>query len=1066
MLLVFRKVLLLVIVTWLLSVCAFAQGMLNGRVGDGDGKALVGAMIRTGDRSVLTNGNGEFVLRLVNGTQRLSVSFVGYETVSVEVVMPRKEPLLIRLKQAENVLAEMNVSTGYYQTTAEKTTGSFDVLKAKDLQRNVSPNLLQRIEGLVPGLSYDRRGNTSPDDLGQIRLRGQSTLYANNDPLIVVDNFPYSGDVAQINANDVESITFLKDAAAASIWGARAGNGVLVITTKKGKAEAKVLVNFNAGFSVSALPDLFDNRSFLGSRDFISVERMLFDSGFYLANEQSVSKPALSPVVELLIARRDGKISQENLDRELEILGNNDVRRDAQKYLYREALNQQYSLNLSGGGKELSYYLSGGFDKGLYAQRGNGRDRKTLGANLRYSPFKKLEFNLGVNYAGTDNANNAVQLSDLGTSASTSPYPYTRLIDGSGNFLAVTRGFRKTYTDAAAGSGLLDWSYVPLEEQRMMDDRQQIRDFRFAPGLKYSIISPLSVELRYQYQYTNAQRRRLKDGNSFFVRDLINRFTQADGTRPLPVGGMLYNGNSNRTAENFRGQLNWNSSGEKSDLSAFLGAEVIDISTVSNASEVYGFDPDILTQQIRPDLLTRFPTRPVGMAQLPLPAAELTDLTDRFVSYYANMAYTFLHRYTLSGSARRDASNLFGVKTNQKAVPLWSAGLSWAVSKEPFFKLDAISSLRARLTYGYNGNIDKSVTAFPTASYSNNSVNGLKSAQIISPSNPGLKWERVGIWNLGIDVAGKNSRWNFKLDLYSKSGKDLIGDIPLDPTIGYLDGMAAKYRINYASTVTKGLDMQLQVVPVKGSDLMWSVSALLSLAKDRVTRFDYKESTSYSGYVSGLNSLPLEGRTRYPIYSFPWVGLDPEGNPQVDIGGVISKNYTAYLNQLTVDKLVYHGSAVPVVFGSLLNTLTFRRISLSANIVFKAGYYFRRRSISYDGLFNGGIGHSDFINRWQKPGDENSTQIPAMPKSPVTNRDVIFLNSELNVERGDNIRLQDINAAYDFGRIGKGTLLSVYLNMNNMGILWRANKSGIDPDYNSSLYPPVKSYTLGVKLSY
>jgi TonB-linked SusC/RagA family outer membrane protein len=1047
-------------------VFSFAQGTVVGTVVGADGRPLVAASVGTGGRSVLTDSKGGFVLRLADGRHRIGISFVGYETVFMDVVVPIRENLVIRLKQSENVLAEMNVSTGYYQTTAEKTTGSFDVLKSKDLQRNLSPNVLARIEGLVPGLSYDRRGNTSSDDLGQIRLRGQSTLYANNDPLIVVDNFPYSGDVSQINANDVESITFLKDAAAASIWGARAGNGVLVITTKKGKADSKVLVNFNGGFSVSGRPDLFKGRSFLGARDFIGVERMLFDSGYYLASEQSVSKPVLSPVVELLIARRDSKISQETLDRELDNLGNNDIRRDAQEYLYRPALNQQYSLNLSGGGKELSYYFSGGYDRGLFSQRGNERDRKTLAGNLRYKPLKKLEFNLGLNYAGTTNVVNAVQYADLGVSASTSPYPYTRLIDDNGNFLAVTRGFRKTYTDAAVGSGLLDWGYVPLNEQLLMDDRQETRDFRFAPGVKYSIVAPLSVEVRYQYQYTGAQRRRLRDQDSFFVRDLINRFTQADGSRPLPIGGILYNGNSDRTAENFRGQLNWNSSGKRSDLSAFLGAEVIDIRTVSNGNEVYGFDADILTQQIRPDLLTRFPTRPVGSAQLPLPASELGDLTDRFVSYYANMAYTFLHRYTLSGSARRDASNLFGVKTNQKAVPLWSAGLSWAISKEPFFKVDAISSLRARLTYGYNGNIDKSVTAFPTAGYSNNSVNGLKSAQIISPSNPGLKWERVGIWNLGIDMAGKNSKWGFKIDLYSKAGKDLIGDIPLDPTIGYLDGMAAKYRINYASTITRGMDLQLQFVPLGSRFLTWSVSALLSLAKDKVTRFDYKESTSYAGYVSGLNSLPLEGRTRYPVYSFPWVGLDAEGNPQVDIGGVISKNYTAYLNQLTVDKLVYHGSAVPVVFGSLLNTVSYKGVSLSANIVFKAGYYFRKRSISYDALFNGGNGHADFLIRWQKPGDENSTQVPAMPKSPVTNRDIIFLNSVLNVEKGDNIRLQDVNVSYDFGKINGGTLLSLYLNMNNMGILWRANKSGIDPDYNSSFYPPVKSYTLGVKLSY
>jgi len=1050
----------------LIAVEVSAQVRFSGRVKDISETGLAGATVKSNGILASTDKLGHFVLDLPKGKHPISVSYTGYVTVREVLELSSDRVKEYVLLASQDTLAEVKISTGYYQVSPERSTGSFSVLRSSELQRNVSPNILQRLEGIVPGLTFDRRGNTSSDESGQIRLRGQSTLYASADPLIIVDNFPFTGDIGQLNPNDIENITFLRDAAAASIWGARAGNGVIVITTKKGKNGTAPKVDFNSNISVSTLPDLMKNRAYIGAADFIGVERQLFDAGYYLAKEQDLNKPALSPVIELLIARRDGKITSGQLEAELGRLGTLDVRPVIEDLFYRNSVRQQSSVAVSGGAKAIAYYFSGGYDYTAGSAKKDQNNRTTLAANITYNPFSRLELVFGLNYARSKTLTNGIEYSELGPTLSSSPFPYTEFVDIMGNPRSIVRDYRQSFVDGPGSAGLLDWRYVPLNELELNNSVKSANDLRLNLGARYKVLGPLSIELKYQFQESSIRNVNLNSEESYFTKNLINRYTQSDGSRPLPLGGILYNGLLVKSAQNIRAQLNYLVSKDSYDLNLLAGAEVNDSHSVGNGNQIFGYSDEILTQQVRPDLVTRFAVRPTGTAQLPLPTSDLTDLTDRFVSYYANLSYTYLSKYTVSASARKDASNLFGVDVNQKSVPLWSGGLSWLVSKEDFFKPGQVSSVRVRFTYGYNGNVDKSVTAFPTASYSNNSVNGLKSATIISPANPGLKWERVGIYNAGLDLVGKNNRWSISVDGYVKLGKDLIGETPLDPTIGFLSGSSSTYRINYASTRTKGIDVVFRLDPLRGKDFSYLINGLLSVAKDKVTKFDNKVNTAYLGYVSGLTGVPLENRPRYPLFSFPWVGLDGQGNPQVEINGVKSKNYTQYLQQLSTSQLIYNGSAVPTVYGSLLNSFSYKGISLSFNLSYKFGYYFRKKSIAYDGLFTANLGNVDFYDRWQKPGDESFTQVPSMPTASIANRDLIYLNSEINVERGDNIRLQDVNISYRFKPLKNGSRFMVYLNGNNLDILWRASNLGIDPDYNSALYPPVKSFTMGIRFNY
>lgn len=421
-------------------------------------------------------------------------------------------------------------------------------------------------------------------------------------------------------------------------------------------------------------------------------------------------------------------------------------------------------------------------------------------------------------------------------------------------------------------------------------------------------------------------------------------------------------------------------------------------------------------------------------------------------------------------SGRKDASNLFGVKTNQKWVPLWSAGASWNVSDEPFYRVRWLPYLKLRTTFGYNGNIDKNVAAYLTSRVSPfPNTFGEIYARVVNPPNPELRWERVKTINFGIDFRSKNNRISGSLDYYIKNGIDLIGNVELAPSTG-ISGVVSLMG-NTAKTKSKGIDLVLKSQNLKGA-FNWNTTFLLSWTKNKVT--DYTaDISSVRSLVNPRGITPKVGSPINALYSYKWAGLDTEGNPQGYIKGKLSENYSGIVNSTDENELVFSGSLVPTVFGALLNRFNWKQFSFSFNISYKFGYYLRRNSISYTSLFGGSTpGHKDFEKRWQKPGDENHTDVPSMIYPGDYFRDQFYLNSSALVIPGDHIRLQDIQLSYTFNKkLLANTPLSnirVYLYASNLGMLWRKNKEGIDPDYLGSIYafPPSKSYAAGINFNF
>jgi len=1036
---------------------------IKGRVITLTGDPIPSATInaRNSKQQTATDENGEFKLDNVLLRDSLIVSSVGYGTKMIKV--SGNSDFSITLELLVNELLEV-VATGYQKQKAGEFTGSFTKVRNDLLNYKVGTNVLDRLNGIASGVLFNTNiqpGN--PTNQASISIRGRSTIFANPEPLIILDNFPYTGNVTNINPNDIESVTILKDAAAASIWGALAANGVIVITSKTGKYDQAIKLSFNSNITVGEKPDLY-YEPIMNSSDYIDVEEFLFNNDHYLGREADSRHPALSPAVEIMIQQRDHLISPAKATALLNSLRQQDRRKDQERYFYRLGINQQYALSASGGGKQNQYYFSAGYDKNLSNQVGNQYDRITLNANNTYSWWKrKLELTTGIIFSAT-------QIRSAANSFSISS-PYAQLADADGQPAALYLTQRKPYIDTAGDGRLLDWNYRPLDELRLANNKTVVTDYRINAGLKYTIIPGLSANILYQYNKGFSETRNLHSQKSYFTRDLINQYTQINGASvitPIPYGDILDRVNNTYQAHNVRVQGDYTHSWNAiHSLNAIAGAEVRSFTNQYAGTRLYGYDPDRLTS-IPVNYTATFPmyNNPSTEEEIPYLDKNRTT-TDRYLSYFVNAAYTFHQRYILSASARKDESNIFGVKTNQKGVPLWSTGLSWEISKEPFFvhaKGSWLSSLRLRLTHGYNGNVDRTVSAFTTAVIENRNNYGAANGTIINPPNPALRWEKVRMSNIGIDFSSIHNTISGSIEYYARKAEDLIGNSPLDPTTGN-----PVFRGNTANMKGQGIDIAIQTQNINKKNWKWMSTFLFSHTMDEVTEYKVQLNT-ISNYLNTDFLYPLKGRPVYSVYSLQWMGLDTLGDPQGWLNNQKSKDYDAIRNSSDFDNLKYNGPINPTYFGSVRNTIEWKQLQLSFNITWKAGYYFRRSSINYNELFNAGTkGHSDFSQRWQKPGDENNTYVPSMQYPSNNLRDAFYQFSSILVEKGDHVRLQDIKLIYNCNKQMLQRLpiqgLQFYVYANNIGILWRANHEQIDPD-NTTGYPAPRTIAAGFKIDF
>jgi len=1022
-----------------------------------DGKPIQGVSIRVeGEKGrASSNKDGSFSLPVANPKGLVSFSHVGFKRLETSYTIGVS--INVKLIPLENQLEEVEVvSTGYQKIPKERATGSFVQVDNKTLQRNPSTNILSRLDGVTNGLLIDKNaGNTDG-----LSIRGRSTLFANTRPLIVVDNFPFEGDLDNINPNDIESVTVLKDATAASIWGVRSGNGVIVITTKKGKT--KTTVDFTSNFLIAKKPNLFYQKQ-LSSSEFIDSEIMLFERGYYDKDINTIYKN-ISPVVSLLEKARSGDLNREDAAAKIDAYRNNDVRDDLTKYFYRNKIQSQQQISLAAGSDRVKSLISLAYDRSLSESVTADNTRLNIRNNNQWNLIKNyLQITTDLWYVKNSNTErNAYGYNPL--------YPYERLSDNGLALEASTLStLRRSYTDTVGNGYLLDWKYRPLEEMQkgLTTYRGVDQQLRFQLGVNSKIYRSFKIAADYLMSNNWIENSTLYDQQSFYTRNLINQFSQVDPVnnivvRPIALGDILNTSKTKMESQYGRLQLDWNERiGKFHAISGLMGMEWRqDKSLFDSPGYLYGYNRK-LENYSEVDIFNSFPLYHNGGYSMISKGGSRIRQLDNNRSWYGLFSYSYRDNLTVTGSIRKDESNIFGVSANQRGVPLWSVGASYGF--QDLLKSSELDYLKLRTTYGYNGNVDKRTTAYLTSQlYRNTNLWGKPMDIILNPPNSSLRWERVQNLNLGVDFSLMKNRLGGTIEYFQKNGKDLMGRSPVAPQVG-----VGEFYGNVARTSTHGVDAQLWFNWFEKKVIQVRTDFIYNQVKDKVTQY-YMSPGANKEIVSSTGIVPIEGYPINTLVLYRFEGLDANGNPQGVAENGITNDYSTIINNNDRQSIHFIGSRLPTKFGSLRHTVSFRNWEFSFNILYKLGYYIKRsNSFNSSGLIGGEYRYADYGQRWQNAGDENHTTIPAFVYPANVNRESFYQNSDVLSIKGDQIRIQDIRISYVFAPFTRyrSSRLNLYIYCSNIGLLWKANELALDPNFLTG-YPAPFETSIGLKFNF
>jgi hypothetical protein len=604
-----------------------------------------------------------------------------------------------------------------------------------------------------------------------------------------------------------------------------------------------------------------------------------------------------------------------------------------------------------------------------------------------------------------------------------------------------------TYLDTVGNGQLLDWKYRPLEEVRLANNVSTSKFVNLPVALSYKFTRWAALRLTYQYTEQRIDGNNYSRPESYYVRNLVNTFTNLSQTivslrYPVPIGGILDISTEESQSQNARAQLDVNKTlAGRHSITGLLAAEVSETKTNGNVQRLYGFNRETGTSNTAINFYTYYPLYgKLVSTTIPNGDLFLPEKNIRFASFVGNLSYNYSGRYTIYASARKDGANMFGVNTNRKWKPLWSTGLSWNLSEESFYHVKWMSSLRLRASYGYSGN-PGNATGLPVISYrfGGSPLSNQVSANIAATPNPNLRWEQVRIINSALDFAIFNNRLSGSIDVFRKKSSFIIWVDPPAPSTG-----VATYVGNAANLSGRGFELTLSSRNTVGM-VKWGSSFHLSHAKTIVDKVFFSKRSTLDYISYGIN--PSSGQIAYGLSSYRFAGLDPAtGDPMGYLNKQPSKNYSPILAD-SLQNQVFHGSSIPLYFGNLGNSVSWKAFTFFANLTYRLAFYYRKPTLSYSRLA-GNIGHADYALRWQKPGDENHTTVPSFiyPLDPT--RDLFYGYSEVNVLRGDNIRLTDLRLQYSWP-LNKSAVKSLQLSVsaNQLDIIiWKKDKSVYDPD--------------------
>lgn len=1061
---------------------------VRGKVVDENGTPIAGVTIKAIRRngsnitvlqSTSSNLKGEFFLVNVDENELLICSYIGYENKEVTV---GTAGLIVMQSKTAN-LEEVTVSNGYQTLPKERSAGAYgkpDMTAFND--RTVSMNVIQRLDGLIPGLVIN---NSNADN---IQIRGVSSVgvfqsnlgsYSGTDraPLVVVDGIAVS-DINAVNPNDVGDITVLKDATAASIWGARAANGVIVITSKKGTRNGKVNVEYSGFINFQGKPDLSYNRV-LNSAQFIQAAKDIFNPS--TTTWAAVSQPLYSvsqgvaPHERILYDWSRGIISASRKDYLLDSLAGMDNHSQIDDIFYRNSILTNHTLSMRGGSELYSFYSSVAYTGNRNSTPDNNVNTYKINFRQDYRPSKYLDA-----YLITDLTNN-VASSLPWKSANYSFLPYQLIRDGNNNninmpWLYRTDELRSTY-ETLSGISL---NYNPIDEAQFGYAKSNTLNARITGGVSLHLMPGLQLQGIYGLVKGRGNSSDYASQQAYDVRSEVVSFATGSVANNniryfMPnTGGRLNTTTTDQSDWTIRHQLSFNKDfqGGKHQLTALAGTESQAALTKGVSTLVHGYNPLLATYKaLNYDTLNQGVRNTIMLYNSSISTYTTndnfyTEVERKFQSYYANAAYTFMERYTVNGSWRSDRSSLFGIEKSAQNKPVYSAGVSWLASKENFLnKFDWIDRLNLRATYGITGNAPSPGTAASqdiiSTGFSTN-YPASTSYSISTFANRSLTWESTRVINLGLDFGFINNRISGAIDWYNKYTTDLLGNIPANGFTGVTTIVG-----NLGDLSNRGIELSLTTLNVKSRNFTWRSTFNSAYNKNKIVKLNTSLRNTSGNNVITNNTYGgfFEGYAAYAIFAYDYAGLDNMGDPQIRLAdGTITK----VLNAAKVSDMKFMGTYQPKWSGGFSNTFTYKQFSLTGNIIYNLGHVMRRdvntfytlnRLTPGAGSLTSGNINADFANRWKQAGDELLTDIPAWVNNVSTSTSRRYVNYYIygnnNVVSASYVKLRDITLAYQLPQMITQKLnvntASLRIQMSNI-MLWKANKYGIDPEYNSPLF--------------
>ena len=1085
------------------SAGAYAQAVritVSGVVTDTEGEPLPGVsvMIPGTTTGVSTGIDGDYSITVDIGSV-LRFSSIGFESKDIRVDKARYDIVL----EEEAMMMDQVVVTGYSQVELRKSTGAVGVVSAEELKGSPLKTVDQLLQGKLAGVNVQMTSGR-PGASASVRIRGTNTITGNADPLWVVDGVPLQRDIptisssqiragdfndiftngiSGINPNDIESVTVLKDASAAAIYGSRAAGGVIVVTTKRG-TEGRMRVNYSANVTMTTSPSR--SADLMNSREKLAWEQELWDE---FSAERFAEYPVTGtryPVVGIVGMIRSGYgryagMTKEQQDAEIAALGEHSTNWFDE--LFRNSISQSHFLSLSGGTEKNAYYVSMGYSQNNGLLKKNDYERYNVSAKLDLKPNKRVKLGFTVDLAMQKASSPSLNVDPFKYAYFANPYE--RAYNADGSYAADNTYFSLSHANGGYDVALPEEGYNILRELNETSNKTRNMSASLIANLTVNILDNFSFEGLASYGYVTDASDNINGKDTYAA--WIDRPFDTSQINSKRKYGSITQTSAYNSSYNLRGQLHYfNTFGDDHYLSALAGAEIRGQYSKSIFEKRYGYDPvsGNSSMPAYPEGGKLEYTDLLSYASIMDGLSGQSILEDAFASFYFSLDYVYKERYIASLTARTDGSNNFG--SDEQFNPTGSIGLGWNISQEPFMESlkPILSTLSLRAAFGYTGNINKTVYPQLVMDYATNfrktDTDYYRIGTIGNAPNPNLRWEKTRDMKVSLEVGLFNDRLRLQGELYDRRTRDAVTSVSVPYTTGF-----SYQSFNTSELLNQGMEFSLGANIVKTKDWDVSLSANVSYNRNKLLKY-YSANpsmwgSSYVGYpLSPIISGKVEGiDSKYGIYTYK---VRPDAVMNTAADRRLEENYAFYLG--TSSAPVNGGYSISVGYkrfhlslggsysfdGKILNN-----IECPVNYSILSGSVIEKVPTQENDLY---VNHlnvaKDATHRWTV----NNPITDGHPRIIDAYGDRLGLDNYMvtgsNITRASMMedvsyfKLGSLLLSYNFGgnwmKRTPITSLTVSFSMSNLFTI--TDYSGIDPETPGAVYPTPRTYSMGVSVGF